>query len=186
MGSRQKAGDGNVRLPELSRRAVLAGTSVAALGAGKPGEAAALPSIAAPVLTDEGTRRCANWLAVNAKIARLQARWAKLESWLVKEHAWCTLSPAEQQALPWAKELRDIDGCLDVLFEQREALLQSIPATGSVSLDSVVARLAVVERLIWREEHPEVHALVTGARRDLLALSRGHPPAVVSQDPAPL
>lgn len=186
MGSRQNAGDGNVRLPELSRRAVLAGTTVAAFGAAKPGEAAALPSIAASVLTDEGTRRCANWLAVNAKIERLQSRWAKLESWLVKEHAWCKLSPAEQQALPWAKELRDIDGCLDVLFEQREALLQSIPATGSISLDSVVARLAVVERLIWREEHPEVHALVTGARRDLIALSRGHSPAVISQDPAPL
>ncbi|ODT86359.1 MAG: hypothetical protein ABS78_16935 [Phenylobacterium sp. SCN 70-31] len=104
----------------------------------------------------------------------------------MKNHAWCKLSPAEQQALPWAKELRDIDGCLDLLFEQREALLQSIPATGSISLDSVVARLAVVERLIWREEHPEVYALVTGARRDLIALSRGQAPAVVSQDPAAL
>lgn len=184
MDSRQKAGDGNVRLPELSRRAVLAGTSVAAFGAAKPGEATAIPSIATPVLSDEGTRRCANWLALNAKIERLQSRWAKLESWLVREHAWCHLSPAEQQALPWTKELRDIDGCLDVLFEQREALLRSIPATGSTSLDSVVAKLAVVEHLIWREEHPEVHALVTGARRDLIALSRGLPPAVVSQDRA--
>lgn len=186
MDSRQKAGDGNVRLPALSRRAVLAGTSVAAFGAAKPGEAASIPSVAAPVPSDEGTRRCASWLAVNAKIERLQSRWARLESWLVKEHAWCKLSPAEQQALPWAQELRDIDGCLDLLFEQREALLQSIPATGSISLDSVAARLAVVERLIWREEHPEVYALVTGARRDLIALSHGQPPAVVSQDPAAL
>ncbi|WP_293382127.1 helicase [Phenylobacterium sp. SCN 70-31] len=186
MDSRQKAGDGNVRLPALSRRAVLAGTSIAAFGAAKPGEAASTPSIGAPVPSDEGTRRCANWLALNAKIERLQSRWARLESWLVKNHAWCKLSPAEQQALPWAKELRDIDGCLDLLFEQREALLQSIPATGSISLDSVVARLAVVERLIWREEHPEVYALVTGARRDLIALSRGQAPAVVSQDPAAL
>lgn len=186
MGSRQKAGDGSVRLPELSRRAVLGGTSAAALGAAKPSTAVAISTIAAPAPSDEGARRCANWLAVNAKIERLQSRWARLESWLVKEHAWCKLSPAEQQALPWAKELRDIDGCLDVLFEQREALLQLIPATGSICLDSVVARLAVVERLIWREEHPEVHALVTGARRDLIALSRGHPPVVVSQDPAGL
>jgi len=183
MGSRQKVGAGNVRLPELSRRAVLAGTSIAAFGAAKPGQAAAIPSIVAPIHSDEGIRRCASWLAVNAKIERLQSRWARLESWLVKEHAWCKLGPAEQQALPWAKELRDIDGCLDVLFEQRDAFLQLIPATGSVSLDSVVARLAVVEHLIWREEHPEVHALVTGARRDLIALSRGHPPAVVSRDP---
>lgn len=186
MDSRQKAGDGNVRLAEFSRRAVLAGTSIAAFGGAKPGQAAAGPSTVAPVASDEATRRCASWLAMNAKIERLQSRWARLESWLVKEHAWCKLSPAEQQALPWAKELRDIDGCLDVLFEQREALLQSIPATGSISLDSVVARLAVVERLIWREEHPEVHALVTGARRDLIALSLGHPAAAFSQDPASL
>lgn len=186
MDSRQKAGDGNVRLPALSRRAVLAGTSIAAFSAATPGEAASIPSIAAPVPSDEGTRRCANWLALNAKIERLQSRWARLESWLVREHAWLQISPVEQQALPWAKELSDIDGCLDVLFEQREALLQTLPSSGSTSLESIVARLAVVERLIWREEHPEVHALVTGARRDLIALSRGHLPAVVGQDPASL
>jgi len=171
MGSRRKAESGSVRLPELSRRAILAGTSVAAFAAAKHAAAATIPPMATLAASDEGARRCASWLAVNARIERLQTRWAKLESWLAKEHGWFQLSPAEQQALPWAKELRGIDGCLDVLFEKREALLEALPTYGAVSLEAVIARLAVVERLIWREEHPEVYALIVGARADLIAMS---------------
>ncbi|WP_423351676.1 hypothetical protein [Phenylobacterium sp. VNQ135] len=131
----------------------------------------AVPPIATSAASDECARRCASWLAVNARIERLQTRWAKLESWLAKKHRWFELSPSEQQALPWAKELRDIDGCLDLLFEKREALLEVLPTSGAVSLEAVIARLAVVERLIWREEHPEVHALIVGARQDLIVMS---------------
>ena len=171
MGSRRKTGSETVRLPELSRRAVIAGTSVVAFGAAKPAALAAIPSAVAQAASDEGTRRCANWLAIDAKIDRLQTRWAKLETWLAREHGWFKLSPAERQALPWANELRDIDGCLDVLFEKRDALLEGLPASGSVSLESVIARLAVVERLICRDDHPEGHALIAGARRDLVAMS---------------
>lgn len=182
MGPRRKTGVENVRLPELSRRAVIAGTSVAAFGAAKPVAATgAIRPTEAMVVSDEGIRRCASWLAIDAKITRLQTRWAKLETWLAKKHGWLKLSPAEQQALPWAKELHDIDGCLDVLFEQREATLKSIPSSGSADLESVIAKLAVVERLIWREENPEVHALITGARRDLTAMSRRHSDACRSR-----
>ncbi|HZC17785.1 MAG TPA: hypothetical protein VE309_13590 [Caulobacteraceae bacterium] len=94
-----------------------------------------------------------------------------METWLAKEHDWFKLSPAEQQALPWAKELRDIDGCLDVLFEKRETLLEHLPTSGSANLEAAIARLAVVERLIWPDDHPEAHALVAGVRRDLIAMS---------------
>ena len=99
MDSRRKAGVEGVRLPELSRRAVIAGTSVAAFGGAKPAAALAIPPAAALTAPDEGTKRSVRWLAINAKIERLQTRWAKLEGWLGKEHAWYQLSPAEQQAL---------------------------------------------------------------------------------------
>ena len=56
---------------------------------------------------------------------------------------------------------------------ETHALLEGLPASGSVSLESVIARLAVVERLICRDEHPEGHALIAGARRDLVAMARG-------------
>src|SRR5689334_18084782 len=126
MGSRRETSGETVRLPELSRRAVIAGTSVALFAAAKPSVAATIPPAVPLAASDEGTRRCASWLAINAKIERLQTRWAKLEAWLAKTHDWFNLSPAEQQALPGAKELRDIDGCLDVLFEKRDALLESL------------------------------------------------------------
>lgn len=173
MGSRRKTDGESVRPPALSRRAVLAGTSAAAFGAAKPvaAIAAAVPSATSMAVSDDGARRCANWLAIDTKIARLQTRWAKLESWLAREHNWFQLSSAEQQTLPGAQELRDIDGCLDVLFEKRDALLEFLPTSGSATLPSILARLAVVERLIWRDEHPEAHALIAGARRDLAILS---------------
>jgi hypothetical protein len=184
MDSRRKAGVEGVRLPELSRRAVIAGTSVAAFSGAKPAAALATRPAAALTAPDEGTKRSVRWLAINAKIERLQTRWAKLETWLGREHSWFQLSPAEQQALPWAKELRDIDGCLDLLFEQRDALLESLPTRGSVSMESVIAKLAVVERLIWPCDHPEAHALIVGSRLDLIAISQRHPHAFVRQEPA--
>jgi hypothetical protein len=175
MGSRRKTNGESVRPLALSRRAMLAGTSAAVAGAASPiaAAAASIPTVATLPASDEGARRCASWLAIDTKIARLQRRWGDLESWLAKEHDWFKLSPAEQQALPWAKELHDIDGCLDVLFERRETMLQALPVSGSASLESVIARLAVVERLIWADDYPEAHALISGCRQDLADLSGG-------------
>ena len=164
MHSRQKTGDGAVRLPKLTRRAVIAGTSVASMAGAK--------SASATPVADEGAKTCARWLRLNAHIERLQARWARLEAWLVKEHSWSQLSDPERRALPWAQELADIDGCLDLLFEKRDALLAAVPATGSPALESVIAKLAVTERLIWPDDHPEAHALIAGSVQDLLALTR--------------
>jgi hypothetical protein len=41
---------------------------------------------------------------------------------------------------------------------------------GATTLEAVVAKLAVVERLVEHDEHPEAHAMIAGARHDLLAL----------------
>ena len=172
MGSRRKAGVEDVRPVKLSRRAIIVGTSVAAFGAVHPVQAA--PSLPIAVAAaDETTRHCREWLAVNAKIARLQTRWAKLEGWLIQNHSWCKLTPAEQQALPWSKERRDIDGCLDLLVEKRERMLESIPDPATPSLEAVIMRLAVVEREIWPEDHPEVHALIRKSRQELVAIPQG-------------
>lgn len=176
MGSQREKG-GAARLPELSRRAVITGTSIMALGV--PMSSAPLPA-AASAAHDEVTERCKQWLAVNAEIERLQARWAKLESWLVREHSWFQLSPAEKQALPKARELCDIQGCLDRLTEQRGRLLEAIPASGPPSLEAVITRLTVVERLIWADDYPEVHPLITKAHQDLIALSCDGPSGMFS------
>lgn len=163
MDSRREAGAEPARLPAVSRRTVIAGTSgVAAAGWASRIEAA---------MPDERTRRFRLWLALTDQIERLLDRWASLEGWLVREHGWLQLSPAERQKAPWTQELRDIDAGLDVLFKQRDGLLEYLPASGCVNMDSVVTKLAVVERLIWPDDHPEAHALIVGARQDLIALS---------------
>jgi hypothetical protein len=159
-----------MRLPELSRRAVLAGSSAAALPRLSGGIALAAPVVPAPI--EDNAKPYERWLSLNARIERLQTRWAKLEGWLVREHSWFQLTPDEQQALPWAKELRDIDGCLDLLFEQREAVQATLPTQGATTLEAVIAKLAVVERLVGPDDYGEAYALLAGARQDLIALAR--------------
>lgn len=177
MGSRRKTGVEDARLPEFSRRGLIAGTSVAAFGLASPATSTAAAAAsanlapAALIASTEATRHCKNWLAIDAQIERLQNRWAKLEGWLIREHSWSNLSPTEQQALPWSKELRDIDGILDTLFKRRERLLEAIPNSASVSFEAIIARLAVLECLIWPEDHPEAHAMIARSRQDLIMLS---------------
>ena len=114
MDSRRDAGGERARLPEISRRLVVVGASAATVAWRAPATAAAIP--------DERTRQLTRWLSLTTHIERLQDRWARPEGWLVREHDWLKLSPAERRVLPWARELGDIDGCLDALFKRRECL----------------------------------------------------------------
>jgi len=50
-----------------------------------------------------------------------------------------------------------------------------MPADGSATLGAIIVKLAVVERLLWADEHPEAHALIAGAVQDLIALSHQEP-----------
>ena len=159
------------RGPELCRRAMLASTSAVAFGAAMPSDAACHVRDVAAILSDEGTQWCKRWLAMNADIECLQARWDRVETWLVKEHAWFELSQAEREALPWAEELRDLDRHMETAFVRRDDLMKTIASSGCVSMTSVIARLAVVEQLLSPFDDPDVHALIAGARRDLILIS---------------
>ena len=80
--------------------------------------------------------------------------------------------------LAGAQELRDIDGMLELLLEQRAALLEALPKQGATSLEEVIARLAVAEQLIWTDDHLQAQAMIAGSRRDLTALlGERRPPA---------
>lgn len=116
MGSRPQAG-GGASAHAVSRRSLLAGASAVALPV--PAATAVLDPPAAGSPGPGPGQLFRSWLAIDSRIERLQTRWAKLESWLIQNHNWCELSAPEQRALPWARELRDIEGCLDLLFEQR-------------------------------------------------------------------
>jgi hypothetical protein len=167
MGSRQQTGGGGARPPALSRRAVLVGTSAAAT-ASTLTQAASAPAEA--LMPHSTVRPYERYLQIDARISRLQRRWGRLEAYLADQYDWLRLSEPERGAVPGAQELRDIDGMLDLLFDEREKLLAELPARGATSLEVVIARLAVAERLIWRDDFPEAQAMIAGAREDLSAM----------------
>uniref|UniRef100_B0T4H1 Uncharacterized protein n=1 Tax=Caulobacter sp. (strain K31) TaxID=366602 RepID=B0T4H1_CAUSK len=163
MDSRRKAESADVRAPQLSRRAVLAVGSAAPFVAGGTVAADTDPSVAI----------CHRWLAIDAEQRRLQLEWGALEGRLMTKHNWYRLSPDQQAAIPEGARLAEIDARLDVLEVEGQALLKAMRPKPAKSIEAVVANLSVAARLIFVEDHPEAHGLITRAVRDLAAFSSG-------------
>ncbi len=163
MHSRHKAERGHVRTRQLSRRAVISGGSAVPL----------LTDDRAFTETDAAIGTCTRWLAVDAEQHRLQLEWGSLEGQLMKAHGWHRLSPEQQAAIPEGARLVAIDARLDVLEVEGEALLRAMSPAPATSVAAVVANLSVAARLIFAEDHPRAHGLITRAIRDLGALSGG-------------
>jgi hypothetical protein len=170
MGSRQQTEGEGVRLPALSRRAVLVGTSATAAA---PGAKAAAPLRIEAQAPIDPTKLYKHWVSLDMEVERLLLRWGDVEAWLDEEHNWLRLSEAEQAALPEGQVLRDVDARLKALFAERDGLLDELPTRGAQTLDAIAARLWVAERLFYRDDHPELHAMIVGSRRDLYAIMAG-------------
>jgi hypothetical protein len=152
-----------VRAPQLSRRAVLAAGSAAPFVAGG--------TVAAD--TDTSIAICHRWLAIDAEQRRLQLEWGRLEGWLITKRNWYHLAPDQQAAIPEGARLAEIDARLDVLEVEGHALLKAMRPKSAKSVEAIAANLAVAARLIFVEDHPETHGLITRAVRDLAAYSGG-------------
>lgn len=162
MDSRPKAECADVRARRPSRRLVLAGGSATPFVTG-----------AAAGEADTAVARCAHWLAIDAEQRRLQLEWGTLEGWLITYRSWYKLSPAEQAKIPEGARLAEIDARLDVLEVEGHALLKAMRPKPAKSVEAVIANLSVAARLIFVEDHPEAHGLITRAVRDLAAFSGG-------------
>ncbi|PXA77570.1 hypothetical protein DMC25_23110 [Caulobacter sp. D4A] len=160
MESRRKAGPTPARLDQLSRRAVMAGGAITPLTAGLPVPAAQ---------ADPAVALCQRWLAADTEQRRLLSEWSRLEGWLMRKMNWYRLSPEEQAAIPKGVRLSEIDARLDVLQVERLALLKAMRPTPAASIEAVIANLMVASRLIFEEDEPEAHGLITRAARDLAA-----------------
>lgn len=79
-----------------------------------------VPSIG-PATLDEGARRIRRWLAVRARIEDLQRRGDELERQRARDRH--DLDHVESLLSPLACELRHIEGALDQLMLERDALL---------------------------------------------------------------
>lgn len=156
MDSRPKAESADVRVRKPSRRFVLAGGSAAPFITG-----------AAAGDVDPALARCAQWLAVDAEQRRLQLEWGALEGWLITNRNWYKLTPAKQTEIPVGARLAEIDARLDVLEVEGHTLLKAMRPTPAKSVEALIANLSVAARLIFVEDHPEAHGLITRAVRDL-------------------
>lgn len=110
---------------------------------------------------------------MDAEQRRLQLEWGTLEGRLLTKHNWYKLSPAQQGEIPEGARLAEIDARLDVLAIEGQALLKAMRPKPAKSVEAVIANLSVAARLIFVEDHPEAHGLITRAVRDLTACSGG-------------
>lgn len=172
MGSRQQTDGEGARLPALSRRAMLVGTSAAAAASGANATA---PLTGVPGRITDPTALYKHWVSLDRDVEHLLLRWGNVEGWLMQQYDWYQLNEAEQAALPEGQVLREIDERLKRVMGERDALLDKLPRRGAKTLDAVAARLAVVERLFYRDDHPEAHAMIVGSQRDLRAIIAGRP-----------
>lgn len=163
MGSRYRTHDGALPPPPLSRRAVLVGAAAA------PAAGAAAPLASAGHPAADPAKPYRTLLYIDAKISRLRRRWARLDAYLSDQLQGLSAG-SEPKPLRGAEELRDIDGMIELLLEQRAALLEKLPTRGAATLQELIGRLAVAERLIWNDDNLEAQALIAGTRQDLAAL----------------
>lgn len=164
MESRRKAGRAAARPNEPSRRAIIVGSSAAY---------ATVASPAAHETIEPSINICRQWLAVDAEQRRLQLEWGTLEGWLITNRSWYKLSPAERGKIPEGDRLSEIDARLDVLEVEGHTLLKAMRPKPAKSVEAIIANLSVAARLIFVEDHPEAHGLITRAVRDLAAFSGG-------------
>lgn len=158
-----QAGDGG--LAQVSRRSMLAGVTAAPL----------VPSPdQVPASAVQSIEVCRRWLAVDAEQRRLQLEWGTLEGWLITHRSWYKLTLAQQAAVPEGARLAEIDMRLGMLEVEGHALLKAMRPKPAKSVEAVIANLSVAARLIFVEDHPEAHGLITRAVRDLTAFCGGN------------
>ena len=126
----------------------------------------------ATALSDVQTAICRRWLAIDAERSRLQLEWGRLEGWLMTKRNWYRLTPEQQAEIPEGARLPEIDARLDLLWDEAGELLEAIRPARATSIEAVAAKLAVVARLVLKDDHPEAHDMITRAVKDLTALSR--------------
>ena len=170
MGSRRKTGGAVARLPELSRRAVLAGASTTPVLAG----ASATPVLAGQAdaaKVDPTIAACEKWLDVEAERKRLTRAWGRCEELLFNKCNRQNLSAARQSNMPEARKLDEVDAQLKALDLESDVLLKALPTRQATSAAAVIANLSVAAALIYPDDYPEAHDLILRSVRDLKALS---------------
>lgn len=145
----------------LSRRGVFTGLAASP-------EFVKTPSGAAE---DRAVDLSERWLAANAEIDCLQRAWGRCEHVLARKYNGFGLSQDERRALPEGRKLDALSAEMEALGWECDALLRALTKTSAQTLGGVIARLTVATGLIYPDDHPEAHGLVSRSLRDLKALT---------------
>ena len=126
---------------QVSRRFVVTAVGSAALTAGASNNSARASTDVDPAVVVVKA-----WLATNDEEARLVSDWNRVESWLAENFEWFSLREEEQNALPAAKELFEIDAKFATLDEQRR-LHERLLTTTATTFGGALCKLQVVAEL---------------------------------------
>lgn len=160
--SSEVAEHGGVSLVSFSKRALLSGIAATGMGAARPATwAFADPSLAI----------CRQWLALDREQEALLTEWSQVEAALMRDPKWSSLSVKAKAAHEGSQRLDRIDRQLERLSDESRAVLDLLPTTPAANIETVVAHLEVVERLLAPEEDDQVYGMITRAVRDLKALT---------------
>jgi hypothetical protein len=121
---------------------------------------------------DQAFALCRRWRALEKEDRRLIREWQREETGLFERHEWPRLTEAQQQALPQARRLYEIDARLDGLRHERELLLPKIKTQAARSRAGALQKLEVLAALLKLEDQQEACALLRSAQRDLASLWR--------------
>ena len=149
----------------LSRRSVI-GTVGATTLMVESISALAQPPALDPILTI-GDR----WQAMGREEADLSLRWSNVESWLIENFGWADLSDEEQQALPEAQQLHEIDAQLAELGEQQRSIRTQLLDTPATTLEGTILKLRIVADTITAVDNWTAHHLIVAAIDELTALA---------------
>lgn len=157
MDSRRPAG-GEVARLKVSKRALVAGSAAALLpfelGGGDP-------SIVI----------CERWLALDRARESLLTEWSQVEAGLMRDPKWRALSDKAKASHAGGRRMAEIDRQLEGLYKEGEAVFAQLPSAPATKIETVIAHLSVVERLLAPEEDDQVYGMITRAVRDLKALT---------------
>ena len=134
---------------------------------------------AAPLMTNSQAVRgdlaadaCKAWLARHADHERLGQRWQEIEDRVFKQYNWSRLTRAQRNRFPEKHEMDDLYDRMDVLHEQNQALLASIPAMVATTHAGICGKLTVAVLEMCPEDHPDAHHLIESILRDYRTLHR--------------
>lgn len=113
------------------------------------------------------------WLAIRQQERGLAAHWSLIECRLMAQGVGATLPGDEQNTLPAAIELQEVEQELDRLEQKRNLCLEQLAEQPARTVPALHIKLCVALDIASEADQPVLHQLLVGLCNDLEAILRG-------------